>query len=183
MKDSMIEGDSTLWQDFVMSKPLAAAVIKEIEKAHCQFDGCPLEFRICPQAIDAELDNALYVRNIVSKQQSKKSSGLTQKSDFYVIYSQLFCRYTLVSHPVGRHFDVFANEMPSLENRVCFSHPIDSSGSYGRGGHGGRRCYTFCVLDWKTTQEQRNLMATRINNFLHQLYIQRAEQNPYIVCL
>ena len=137
MKDSLIAGN-TLWQDFVMSKPLAAAVIVEIEKARCHFDGCPRNFRICPEAINAELDHVKHTRSIIVS---------SQKSDFYVNYSKLFCKYTLVNHPVGRHFDVFANQKPSLENRICFSHSIDSSESYGRGGK-GRKSKTFCVLDW-----------------------------------
>ena len=60
-------------------------------------------------------------------------------------------------HPVGRHYDVFANNLPSLENRVCFSFPqvngtsgVSNTGlPYGRGGCGINN-YCFATLDWRS---------------------------------
>ena len=65
-------------------------------------------------------------------------------------------------HPVGQHFDVFADKKASLENRVCFF--IDESCivslglpmhlRYGRGG-GGINRFCYALLDWRTSSHKK----------------------------
>jgi hypothetical protein len=50
----------------------------------------------------------------------------------------LLNKHTLVASPVGYHIDVFADQEPSLENRICFVHSKKgqavSRPAQGRGG-------------------------------------------------
>ena len=82
---------------------------------------------------------------------------------YYQYYSSKFLNYTLVMHPVGRHHDFFADNKPSLENRVCFSFDLNDDGttglkntglSYGRGGCGMNQ-YCFAIIDWRSSDDNQ----------------------------
>ena len=147
--DPTLIADNTLLQDFIMTKPLSAAIIKEIED---QEDGnfLPAQFRVCPAAVSMEQCNANEARNHTERFYPDKSKHFPErKREYYGFYSEEFNKFTLVSHPVGQHLDVFADNKPSLENRLCFTHAVDSSGSYGRGGN-GLDYFTWALLDWES---------------------------------
>ena len=98
----------------------------------------------------------------------KKSAnfrGIT--ATFYQFYSSKFNNYTMVLHPVGRHYDVFADSKPALENRVCFKiENIRSSlklNSYGRGGCGLNN-FCFAIVDWNTQHLQQRAVWTNTQN-------------------
>ena len=75
---------------------------------------------------------------------------------FYRFLSSTYLHFTLVTHPVGGHIDVFADRLPSLENRIIFGFDCGSNISklkscetkYGRGGLTNK--YTFAILDWSS---------------------------------
>ena len=90
-----------------------------------------------------------------------------QKILFYQFYSANFLNYTLVMHPVGRHLDFFADNKPSLENRICFSFKLKRDGTsglkntgykYGRGGCG------LHLLDWTSPNRIRRRAWTDPKN-------------------
>ena len=56
------------------------------------------------------------------------------------------CKFTLVQHPVGYHCDVFSDNKPTLENRICFV-DNDIIWSTGRGG-AGKSKFVWALLDW-----------------------------------
>ena len=70
-------------------------------------------------------------------------------------------------HPTGRHHDVFADNIASLENRVCFEiEKIRTNLSvkgYGRGGC-GKNIFCFALLDWETSHLQQRGMWTKEEN-------------------
>ena len=63
-----------------------------------------------------------------------------------IIKVSLSNHHTLVQHPVGYHFDVFADRVPKLENRMCFVDHQEKS-SVGRGGAGPSK-FVWALLDW-----------------------------------
>jgi len=81
-------------------------------------------------------------------------SKFNTRTKFLIEHSTRHCRYTLVLHPVGMHFDSFGKSKNegerkySLENKRCF---VDSHKSYrghvGRGGQ-GNKTFVFALLDW-----------------------------------
>ena len=80
-----------------------------------------------------------------------KSKGEDQKRIFYSLFSKWFLKFTLITHPAGRHFDFFSDNSLSSENRVCFGFKgcygdkVHGLG-YGRGGL-GKNIFTFALLD------------------------------------
>jgi hypothetical protein len=161
--------------DFTGAKALAASLVKGVEAA---VKGKPnmLQLSICPIACDEELWQARTAREFLLNflQHSKTSYTEFQKKQlYYQFYSANFVNFTLVMHPVGRHLDVFADEKPSLENRVCFAFNLDKYGhtnisntgtsGYGRGGCGmGKFC--FALLDWQTKNRLRRQCWTDSRN-------------------
>jgi len=139
MPDELIT-QQEIMQQFFMVKPLAAIILSTVTR-----------FKICPIACQQEL---LYVSRTQAHLDTLPELGNGRKSAFYRYYSKMFVNCTLMRHPCGRHHDVFSNGIASLENRICFSCPLDnkeknSTGTarYGRGGAGTER-YTFALLDW-----------------------------------
>ena len=153
MQSTLIK-ESDLLQQFIMTKPLAAVIIKEIERKRYGKRICN-EVRVCPHAVNNELENASKAREYVNGLYNDMSKHCTErKRDFYQFYSKKFVKFTLVSHPVGQHLDAFPNKNPSLEIRLCFTHAVDSSGSYGRGGNGLHN-FTWALLDWQLPKEKK----------------------------
>jgi hypothetical protein len=70
----------------------------------------------------------------------------------------LLNKNTLVAYPVGYHIDVFADQEPSLENRICFVHSkkgqATSRPAQGRGGAGGG-LFCWALLDWPLQRGRR----------------------------
>ena len=89
------------------------------------------------------------------KEKEENVPEFTKKNLFYKYYMTKFINFTLVLHPVGRHYDTFLNNKSSYENRVCFClDKIDNrrtdeslSNKYGRGGCGINN-FCFALLDW-----------------------------------
>ena len=139
MPDDLI-AQQEMMQQFFMVKPLSTIILSNVK-----------HFKICPMACQQEL---FYIRQTQAHLDTLPELGNGRKSAFFQYYSKMFVNCTLMRHPCGRHIDVFANGMPSLENRICLSCPLDNkeknaSGTerYGRGGAGTER-YTFALLDW-----------------------------------
>ena len=136
--------------DFASTKPLAALICAEIEKI------CNLPVKkISPRSCDMERINISKAKILLHDYVTKstiKLSGSMKKILYYQYYSSKFLNYTLVCHQVGRHYDVFSDRIPSLENRVCFSFPIENKEhrNTGRGGC-GHGCYGFALLDWRSS--------------------------------
>ena len=152
---------------FLSTKPTAASICKEI----CKDDTIPIS-EISPLACENELENQNITRQFMKRYISNQkrlgiSANCNVRELFYHFYSSKFNNYTLVMHPVGRHYDVFADKCASLENRVCFK--IDGLRTklpvlpYGRGGCGlGNFC--FAILDWETAHKQRRRVWTADEN-------------------
>ena len=76
----------------------------------------------------------------------------------YNFLSSTFINFTLVQHAVGMHVDNFADQKPSLENRLVFrikrKHRDHGSGGCdeGRGGFDG---FSFCLLDWNSKNQKK----------------------------
>ena len=99
-----------------MTKPLAAVIIKEI-KRQGHSEPFPDEFCVCPEAVKNELKNTYKTREYANELYPDMSKQFTErKRDFYRFYSEKFVKFTLVSHLVWQHLDVFANNLPLLEN-------------------------------------------------------------------
>jgi hypothetical protein len=56
-------------------------------------------------------------------------------------------KHTMVCHPVGYHLNVFSNNLPSMENKVCFVLP-GLAQECGRGG-AGPGVFVWALLDWR----------------------------------
>ena len=139
---------------FASTKPITAMLCQDIIIQ----GGLPIT-NISPIAINHELENVIKTRNHYYDLLDTKNRSMTEHQKmymFYQYYSTHFLKYTLVMHPVGRHFDVFAGKLPSLENRVCFSFPVvkgntgvcKTQSNYGRGGCGLTN-FCFALLDWR----------------------------------
>ena len=105
---------------------------------------------------------------------------------FYSLFSKWYLKFTIVTHPVGRHFDTFSDGAPSLENRVCFgfnsAYHNFMGKRYGRGGLGKDK-FTFALLDWRGCARQRMCIWSDprnagCSNSLY--YIQERQKNSYI---
>ena len=57
-------------------------------------------------------------------------------------------KYSVVAYPVCYHYDIFKEQSPSLENKICFSFKADSYQNIGRGGDGPGQ-FVFAFLDWQ----------------------------------
>ena len=79
------------------------------------------------------------------------------------------------------HIDVFADNVPSLENRVCFSFPAKHRGGRcGRGGFGLEE-YTWALLDWGNYRRRRRAVwAHPLNQHLEHSpeWYRNRPQNP-----
>ena len=138
---------------FVSSKPIAALILNQLE----QDDSINMN-NICPMACKIELQNVCNTKKFLkgylkSPHFRRIAEEKNVQTIFYQYYATKYVNYTMVSHPVERHYDVFADGKPSLENRVCFVvENIRSNLSlttYGRGGAGINK-FCFAILDWNT---------------------------------
>ena len=69
-----------------------------------------------------------------------------RKVQFYLYYLRFF-KFTMVTHPVGYHLDVFPKKKQSLENKTVFiGHDCNKA---GRGG-AGQTTFCWALLDWKS---------------------------------
>lgn len=173
MKETMFKKHPWL-QTFCRTKPLAALVMKGIEK-HLEKKNDLPNLSIISEACDEELQNMeaarFFIKCEYERNQKLKEGDL--RNLFWVFYSENFLNFTLVMHPVGLHLDIFANaDDPSLENRVCFYFKLDRQGQtnmtntgyrYGRGGFGANN-FCFALLDWSGGQRRRRRMWTDPRN-------------------
>ena len=148
--------------DFMEFRLVAALILEQINLVKSDID--PM---IQQDAVSMEIQKMEETRKSIkdvhkfadllqsSRRPSKLSkTKLSKRNMFLIQHSTLHCRYTLVCHPVGMHYDSFGkqeNKDPkfSLENKRCFVHSKLSSklSSNGRGGLGGST-YVFALLDW-----------------------------------
>ena len=160
----------TFLQMFVSTKPIAALLCQKITKEPT----IPVTM-IAQSACSSELQHIEATRNFMiefrkSNDYTNLIESRTQIELFYEYYASKFLNFTLVMHPVGRHYDVFADNTCSLENRVCVTvdkvySKLDLS-SYGRGGHGINK-FTYALLDWETHHKvDRNEWTRSENNDL-----------------
>ena len=145
---------------FLMSKILASKILISlsdlIKTPHCSRFA---QMKVNPKAVSYELfcwQRTIYHTEKHFKE-NKQKLGLQAlihdcKNCFHMFLSSTFLNFTLVMHAVLGHLDVFADKLPSLENRIVFG--IDSKdGSYGRGGIPGK--FVFCILDWNAKRQAR----------------------------
>ena len=152
---------------FVSTKPIAALILFQLEQDHS------INMKnICPVACAIELQNVCNTKEFVkgfmkSEAYKRFHFGKSVQTIFYEFYATKYVNYTMVMHPVGRHYDVFADGKPSLENRVCFVvEDIRSNLSlttYGRGGAGLNK-FCFAILDWNTHHLKQRAVWTDQNN-------------------
>ena len=152
---------------YISTKPTVALFCDEL----CEDVNIPIKTIsevACVNEINYLLTAKIFMKKYVIK--NKEIHGYDHncfKSEFYEFYSAKFINYTLVLHPAGRHHDVFADNLASLENRFCFQ--IDkiitnlSVTSYGRGGC-GRNTFCIALLDWGTSHMQQRTMWTTEEN-------------------
>ena len=57
-------------------------------------------------------------------------------------------KFSMVTYPVGMHYDTFKKGRESLENKISFSIPIFDKDNRGRGGCIFRKIFVFALLDW-----------------------------------
>ena len=132
--------------DFIMTKPLAAMILTQVQVL--------VGLKICSGAVKKELLSSDLTRAHIHEH---SKSPTDWKRDFYIFYSEMFVKFTLVCHPVGLHLDVLSDKLPLLENIICFS--FDNNTEYldsfrGRGGCGQGK-YVFALLDWTGVQVRR----------------------------
>ena len=181
MKEYMFEEFKFL-QQFVSTKPLCAQILRYLKTSN-EAKKALKKIKIAPPniaqvAVENELQNVecakQFLRNYVveyKRNQNRDLSQEEQRKAFYSFYATHFVHFTLVMHAVGLHYDYFAQGEQSLENRVCFSFPLDEGKHhiknggkpYRRGGMGIKR-YTFALLDWKGWWRRRRQMWTHPNN-------------------
>ena len=154
-------------ETFVSTKPICALLIREIEMAS---DICIdiVSYEACKTEMQQISDSKGFLERYQKSNHYKNSASMRgSKATFYQFYSSKFNNYTMVLHPVGRHYDVFADSKPSLENRVCFKiENIRSSlklNSYGRGGCGLNN-FCFAIVDWNTKHIQQRAVWTNTDN-------------------
>ena len=154
-------------QSFVSTKPMCALIIRQIEITNdIAID------KVSHQACNTELQQINDCKSFLKQYQQttnyKNYANVRgSKAIFYQFYSSKFNNYTMVLHPVGRHYDVFSDSKPSLENRVCFR--IDNirsslkTNSYGRGGC-GLNTFCFAIVDWNAKHIQQRAVWTNSKN-------------------
>ena len=140
--------------DFASTKPLTALIIQKIQEQNL----FPIKY-ISPLSCKNEIENINNTKYCMNAYFQKFPHHRNrQKCIFYEYYSSKFLNYTLVCHQVGRHYDVFADKLPSMENRVVFSYPYENKinmskknyVSSGRGGCGTGN-FGFALLDWRSS--------------------------------
>ena len=89
---------------FILSKVMAAMILKYINDETYK--------KVQVDAVANELSN---VKLPLNKQNPTEFDEMIQ------LYNT-FNKFTLVTHPVGYHLDVFSEKKPSLENKMCFIH-------------------------------------------------------------
>ena len=102
-----------------------------------------------------------YTRAFLDK--TLPAGHINRKLNFYLFYSANYIKFTLVEHSVGRHLDIFAEDRPSLENRVCFAYKSVGRGATGRGG-AGPQFYCYALLDWGAPARNRRRVWTHPQN-------------------
>lgn len=154
--------------DFVSTKPFTALLIDWIQPRIKHKPG--FRIQIAPQAVESELMKITDTECLLSCTRAGISHNLSdnkrtvpdaimkmnRKAAFYSVYSQYHVKYTLICHPVGFHLDYFANNLPSIENKVCFEiskeflpdDTIYNSNPNGRGGCSSDNLFVFAILDW-----------------------------------
>ena len=166
---------------FISTKPTAAMICKEI----CEDMIIPIK-SISPLACKNELENLSAAKTVIQKLLNdttfSKSSKVPIKTLFYQYYSSKCINYTLVMHPVGRHYDVFADDCSSLENRVCFElQNVRTKLSvlpYGRGGCGLNK-FCFAILDWETAHKRKRAVwyDNKHSNLIYSAYWYASQGN------
>ena len=165
-------------QDFASTKALAAIIVTKLESnPERPFPN----LRICPIAVAEELANATASREFLKAFIQKDSAPKNQKPPadkriiklmFYQFYALHFLNFTLIMHAVGRHLDSFSENKPSLENRICFTFPLNdykktelsnTGYRYGRGG-AGMDVFCYALLDWSGYNRRRRRCWTDPNN-------------------
>ena len=136
---------------FASTKPIATLILEQVTGTNGLLNS--VSKIACEKEICHIKSTRRFLMNYV-KYQKLNHMKLSRHFDiFYEYYSSKYLNYTIVMHPVGRHHDVFADNLPSLENRVCFC--VDKVRTklsvlpYGRGGCGVDR-FCFAILDWET---------------------------------
>jgi hypothetical protein len=138
---SLREADTAAFpclQTFAKSKPFGALLLQALNHQVLKIYKTG---RLCyPTPLLKELEHLS-----LAKEQSKGSKS--RLLDALVLLN----KHTLVAYPVGYHVDVFADQEPALENRICFVHSKksqDKNGpAQGRGGAGGG-LFCWALLDW-----------------------------------
>ena len=164
-------------QDFASTKALAAIIVTELEST----PGIPFpNLRICPIAVEEELANATasraflkaFIKEDTAPKEQKPPDKRIIKLMFYQFYALHFLNFTLIMHAVGGHLDSFSEGKPSLENRICFTFPLNdykktelsnTGYRYGRGG-GGMDVFCYALLDWSGYNRRRRRCWTDPNN-------------------
>ncbi|GFH47040.1 predicted protein [Chaetoceros tenuissimus] len=155
--------------EFCATKPLTAQLLKCIRTSTKTPD-----LNIAINAIEEELQNMYCARAVVKLfLDGKKMKPQAIRQQFYIFYAFMFLNFTLVMHAVALHLDRFSDGEESLENRLCFSFPLDRDGRsglaktgscpYGRGGAGLDR-FCFALLDWTSTERRRRRTWTHPDN-------------------
>ena len=149
--------------NFASTKPIAAQICQQIEN----ISGVPIK-KISTTACSSEMENMKRSKSFLASylSQNVNIDENMKRLLYYQYYSSKFLNYTLVMHPVGRYHDWFADNKPSLENRVCFSFDLHQDGTtglkntglsyaYGRGGCGINK-YCFGIVDWRSSDQNTN---------------------------
>ena len=108
MNSSLIDKYAFL-SDFLSTKPIAALICTEMKFGK----DVPIQI-ISPVATLNELSNLESARNYLCKELKKREENVpefTKKNLFYKYYMTKFINFTLVLHPVGRHYDTFPNNV------------------------------------------------------------------------
>ncbi len=154
--------------DFMKARPLTALLIEWIQPRVTNKEGFGVQ--ITPHAVAAELlhlketlthlsDSIAGIPLDLTPSRQRVPSDLremSRKHAFFFLYCRNHVRYTLVCHPVGFHLDYFAENVPKLENKVCFKLPLaclphgklSDSHPYGRGGDPSTSQFVYAILDW-----------------------------------
>ena len=113
-------------------------------------------YKIAPGCLHTEHEHFLtalykYQTRSIGTQRYKKYKKLKKRE--HILFA-IMClnKFTLVTHPVGMHEDVFGNNDESYENKVTGTCSIYTH-SMGRGGNGF--LYTWGLLDWSSTSVGR----------------------------
>ena len=148
--------------DFVFIKPLSALILQNINASTL------FPFSVVPVATQVELSQIRDMKQFLADL-DKTISNKQRKFEFCRFYSNMYCNYTDVEHPVGCHQDTFGKDKfgkkkpPGLENKMCL---VDKSRN-GPGRGGSNDGYVYAILDWPGgKQKTRNVWKNPENRDL-----------------